>query len=311
MDKVKCAVIGAGWWGTTAHIPALQKHPNAELIAIQHHEDATSKRIAQDFAIPTVSTDPEVELAAQKNRQLMVGCTWHFTPHAEEARKAVQSGRLGKVNMISILMTNLTEGLFRGLPFVQAMGGDDLREEHQLPYLQPGRRSYSDPDLCGGGQIYCQVSHPAAYVGLMTGRRPVEVYARFENDGAAVDIYNAINVKLDDGTLLSLASNGAATNTAMHWELRVHGTEGVLVQELWLGTLSVHDRKGNVEEFEPLAAEGIYPMYEPTIKFVDCVRGEAPNRSPGECGLFAMEIVEAACESARTGKNVVIGRGCN
>ena len=37
-DKIKCGVIGAGWWATFAHIPALLGHPDAELIAIQNND---------------------------------------------------------------------------------------------------------------------------------------------------------------------------------------------------------------------------------------------------------------------------------
>lgn len=33
--KVRCGVIGAGWWGTYAHISALLEHPDAELAAVQ------------------------------------------------------------------------------------------------------------------------------------------------------------------------------------------------------------------------------------------------------------------------------------
>src|SRR5215510_6123897 len=32
--KARVAVIGAGWWSTYTHIPALQAHPAAELVAL-------------------------------------------------------------------------------------------------------------------------------------------------------------------------------------------------------------------------------------------------------------------------------------
>ncbi|MCH2114930.1 MAG: Gfo/Idh/MocA family oxidoreductase [Pirellulales bacterium] len=44
--------LGAGSWGTTAHVPALIEHPQAELVAIQHHQPETAARIARDFDIP-------------------------------------------------------------------------------------------------------------------------------------------------------------------------------------------------------------------------------------------------------------------
>ncbi len=159
MNRVRCAVIGAGWWGTTAHLPALIRHPRAELVAVQHHDADTARRIATDFGAPyacttvdevldaapldavIISSIPVLhysqtlaalkrgchvlvekpvtvrsaeaaelnDLAEREHRILMLGATWHYTPHCVAARSCVQSGRLGRLRMISILMTNVTQ----------------------------------------------------------------------------------------------------------------------------------------------------------------------------------------------------------
>ena len=354
MERVKCAVIGAGWWGTTAHVPALRDNPHADLVAIQHQDQETAERIARDFAVPHACTTAEevlaldglqaavissvpalhyaqgkaalerglhvliekpftigggegqelVRLADAKGVQVMVGATYHFTRHCQEARRVLRSGGIGAVRMITILFTNTTEGLYRGLDWDRAMPApDDARTELRRPYLVPGRTSYSDPAIAGGGQIYTQVSHPAAYVSYLTERRPVEVFARFENDGAAVDVYDAIVIVLDDGTLVSLASNGAATAAKMHYELRVHGAGGVLEQELWQGTLSVDGADGRTD-YDPLPAEETYPVGAPSANLIDVARGTAQNGSPGRHGAFGSVVSEAAVESVRTGQPV-------
>ena len=118
-----------------------------------------------------------------------------------------------------------------------------------------------------------------------------------------MDVYDAIVLVLDDGTLVSLASNGAATAAKMHYELRVHGTGGVLEQELWKGTLSV-DGEGGLTDYEPLAAEDTYPIGAPSENLIDLVRGAAENLSPGRHGAFGAVVSEAAIESARTGRPV-------
>ena len=33
-QKVKIAIIGTGWWATTAHIPTLKQNPRAEVILV-------------------------------------------------------------------------------------------------------------------------------------------------------------------------------------------------------------------------------------------------------------------------------------
>ncbi len=352
MEQVKCAVIGAGWWGTTAHVPALRDNPHADLVAVQHRDGATAERIARDFGVARACTTADevlaidrlqavvissvpalhyeqgkaalerglhvliekpftirgsegldlVRLADEKGLHLMVGATYHFTRHCQEARRVLQAGGIGTVRMISILFTNLTQGLYHGLEWDEAMPSEDeARSEHQRPYLVPGQTSYSDPAIAGGGQIYTQVSHPAAYVSYLTERKPVEVFARFENDGATVDVYDALVIVLDDGTLVSLASNGAATAAKMHYELRVHGTGGVLEQELWKGTLTVDGADG-LTEYEPL--EDTYPVGGPSANLIDVARGAAVNLSPGRHGAFGSVVSEAAIESVRTGRPV-------
>lgn len=358
MSKVRCAVIGAGSWGTTAHIPAIKSHTQAELVAVQHHDRGLAARIARHFDVPHACTTAEevlaiegldavvvssipalhysqakaalsrgchvliekpmtirsteaeelVALADARGVHFVLGATWHYTTHSKEARRIVQSGELGRIKMISILMTNLTEGLYRGQSLAETVQGanDEHRVEFKPPLIEPSANSYSDPKLAGGGQICCQTSHPGAYVSYLTERKPLEVFARFENDGAPVDIYNSIHVTLDDGTLVTLATNGAAAPKKMHYEVRVFGSAGVLAQELWDGTLEVYDRNGSVRKSEPLEAEQIYPMFAPATNLINAVIGNEENGSPARHGVVATQISECACESSRTGAVVTV-----
>ena len=118
-----------------------------------------------------------VELAAQKKLQLLISCPWHFTAHGIEARRLIQSGALGEIKMISVLMTNPIDKLLRGINTTPTHGMDNV-------YVEPRKGSYNDPAIAGGGQIYCQVSHAAAYLTFLTGLRAAEVYARFDRDGS-------------------------------------------------------------------------------------------------------------------------------
>jgi predicted dehydrogenase len=213
-SKVRCAVIGAGSWGTTAHIPAIKAHAQAELVAVQHHDREIAARVARYFEVPRAFTTAEevlaiedldavvvssiptlhysqakaalargchvliekpmtissaeaealVELADARGLHFILGATWHYTTHSKEARRIVQSGELGRIRMISILMTNLTEGLYRGQSHAEAVTGadDEQRVEFRPPFIEPAADSYSDPKLAGGGQICCQTSHPGA-----------------------------------------------------------------------------------------------------------------------------------------------------
>jgi predicted dehydrogenase len=345
MKKVRVGIIGAGWWATSAHIPAIKSHPNAELIAVQSREKAKAEKIARDFGVKHACTSLEeilaiegldavivastpnvhfpqakaalerglhvlvekpmtftaeearelVELAAKKKLQLLVSCPWHFTAHGIEARRLIRAGALGEIKMISILMTNPVDKLLRGINTTPTHGLDNV-------YVEPCRGSYNDPTIAGGGQIYCQVSHAAAYLTFLTGLRPAEVYARFDRDGSPNDIYNALIITMESGTLASIASTAATPLCERNYEVRIFGSHAILRLELWRGRMAMTDFHDKRTGFEPIEENQIYPGQMPALNFVDAILGKCPNGSPGELGLASMEIIEAACESSRTNR---------
>jgi hypothetical protein len=59
-------------------------------------------------------------------------------------------------------------------------------------------------------------------------------------------------------------------------------------------------------EYPTLAPSEVYPSRAPAQNFIDAIRGRSANRSPGTLGLASMEIIEAACRSAKTGRNIKI-----
>ena len=349
MKIVRIGVIGAGWWATSAHIPAVKRHPAARLVAVQSRERAKAERIARDFGAKTacvsvgellglekidaviIASTPNVhfaqakaalysgrhvllekpmtfaasearelvELAAKRKLQFVVSCPWHFTAHGIEARRLIQSGALGEIKMISVLMTNPIDKLLRG---INTLPTHDLEKV----YVEPRPGSYNDPAIAGGGQIYCQVSHAAAYLTFLTGLRAAEVYARFDHDGSRNDIYNALTVIMENGALVSLASTAATPFVERNYEVRVFGSKAILQLELWHGTMAMIDFADKRTEFKPLAKEEIYPSQSPALNFIDTILGKATNGSPGDLGLASMEVIEAACESAQTGRHQII-----
>lgn len=345
MKKVRIGIIGAGWWATSAHIPAVKSHPDAELVAVQSREQEKAEKIARDFGAEhacssvkellalgdldavIVSSTPNVhypqakaalerglhvlvekpmtftadearelvEIAARQQLQLLVSCPWHFTAHGIEARRLVQTGALGDIKMISVLMTNPIDKLLRGINTTPTHGMKNV-------YVAPRPGSYNDPAVAGGGQIYCQVSHAAAYMTFLTGMRPAEVYARFNHDGSPNDIYDALTITLENGGLINLSSTGATPLCERNYEVRVFGSKAILQLELWRGQMALVDFADRRTEFKPLTEEEIYPSQAPALNFVDTILGRAPNGSRGELGLAAMEVIEAACESAQTNR---------
>lgn len=345
--KIKCGVIGAGWWATFAHIPALLAHPGAELVAIQNDNPQEVLRIARDFNIPTACTDTRellnhddisavvvsssphmhfhdayaaltlgkhvliekpmtltaaesiklVEVARKHNSQFLISCPWHYTSHATQAQALVRRGELGQIRMISILMTNPVSDLIRGT---------DTQPTHGTPYMYPRNATYSDPAISGGGQTYAQVCHAAAYLSYLTGARATEVFARFHNDGSRLDIYDALDLRMNDSSIVTIASTGATSLERKDFEVRVFGTEGMLFMDLWRGTLQYVPLRGAHRDFPDLREEDIYPHQAPAMNLIDSINDPSLNHSPAILGVAAMEILEGANRSARDNANVLV-----
>lgn len=346
--KVQCAVMGAGWWATYAHIPALLEHPHARLVAIQTRHRDEAQKVAKDFGVPRAYTSAEdllseedldavvvasspnlhfeqaraalqrglhvlvekpmtftaaqarelVSIAEEKGKQLLISSPWHYTRHGQEARRLISSGRLGEIRMISMLMTNPVDHLIRG---------SSTQPTHGKPYLEPQPGTYSDPQIAGGGQIYTQVSHAAAYLSFLTGARPAQVFARFHNDGSRMDIYDVLDIEMENGCLASLASTGATPLDRRDFEVRIYGVRGIIFLELWRGWMSFWPFDGNgAGNFPDLAADEIYPERAPAKNLIDSAIDLSSNLSPGTLGLASMETIEAACASARSGENITV-----
>jgi predicted dehydrogenase len=174
--------------------------------------------------------------------------------------------------------------------------------------MRPREGTYSNPKVAGGGQIYCQVSHLAAYLPFLTGAEPTSVFARFHNDGSALDIYDTLNMKMSDGSLASIASTGATPESRRDFEVRIFGTKGMLFLDLWNGRMEFVAMSGEHFAYAALAADEIYPHAAPAMNLIDSVLDPACNRSPASLGLTAMETIEAACRSAESGRDIQVTR---
>ncbi len=356
MRTVKVAVIGAGWWGTNAHIPAFKKHPQAELVAVQARTPEKARKIADDFGVPNacttvdevlaidgleavaISTTPNVhyeqtraallagkhvvlekpmtitaaqaqelvDLAERNKLHFVISCPWHYNPIAIEARKLVASGALGNLKIVMMVFTNNVAGLYAGQPLDVAFRIDREKHPEWLPYRMPGLNSYRDPSVAGGGQIYTQVSHAAAMLGFIVQSDPVEVFARFDNAGTAVDVFDVLSIKLADGALVSLSSHGLPMSRDMRFDLHLFGDKAAARVDLLRGHLETHDRDGNEMQYPEPPRQDRASNQAPALNLVDLVLGKGHNGSPATLGLYAMKIIEAAMRSVQTGQNVSV-----
>jgi hypothetical protein len=90
-SKLQVGVIGAGWWATYSHIPAVQAHPRAELLAVQCRNCEKAARVATDFGACHACTAVEQVLALPELDALIISSTPNV--HYGQARLALEHGK--------------------------------------------------------------------------------------------------------------------------------------------------------------------------------------------------------------------------
>ena len=89
-DTARIAVIGTGWWSTTAHIPVLQANPNANLVALADVRADVLDKAARHYGVERTYTDIR-EMLAREQLDGVVIAVWHAA-HYEAARACLEQG---------------------------------------------------------------------------------------------------------------------------------------------------------------------------------------------------------------------------
>ncbi len=184
-SKLRCAVIGTGTFAEVCHIPGLQSHPDAEVVAICGSEDR-ARRLADKFGIQSVHHDVDElcarddidavtvvtrnsdhrahALAALRNRKHVL-CEKPLGVNVEQAREmAAAAAASDRVNQVAFV--------FRYTYGVQELRRRVLRGDVGPPFLcrvqydnwdglKPGwKASWRDlRDTAGAGVLFHLGSH--------------------------------------------------------------------------------------------------------------------------------------------------------
>ncbi len=315
-SPARIGLIGAGWWATSFHLPALARHPHAELVAIadvdaQRAETAarraggaasfTDHRALLELGVDgvVIATPHDTRLARDRGRRLHVGYPFPYTRHSQALRQLVQDGDLGEVLTATSLFATALLPLYQGVIGTRM----DVNENTLWP---TGRNTYSDPRH-GGGQLLTQVTHCASLLLYLSGHRPRTVFAQSGMYGTRVDVWNGIVFKTDTGAVTSIASTGTVGQQEHRVEeYRLFGSAGHALLDTRAGTLRVEFNDGRTLEPPPLDADEIYPAHAPAERLVDALVAGKPVLVPGELGLLTVELLAAAEASSRTDRPVIL-----
>lgn len=241
-----------------------------------------------------------VERAEAADLHLMVGTTFQYTRVARRCRHAILDGEIGGLLHVSGVFASMVDSFFRGRP-------DDYERVFNFPVTGPDESTYSDPEIAGGGQGQTQLSHAMGMVLWATGSRGAEVSAFMENRDLDVDLVDAIAYRLDNGALGTMGATGSvAPDLPQQQGFNYYGSDGLILQDLLAGTLEIHRNDGSSEIVEPLREDELYPAHLPSRTLADLIDGVGENPAPGRDAARTVEFLEAAYESAGSGRTVRI-----
>lgn len=233
----------------------------------------------------------------------MVGYPYHFNQQVLTARDWIAAGEIGELLYVHSLFASIVWDLFRG-------NVDLVADAVGFTITPTGTDTYGDPALSGGGQAIVQITHSAALLLFMTGLAPAEVFAFMENKDLRVDLVDALAVRFEGGCIGTIDSTGSTVRTQEELlEYRIYGTGGHIWLDLSTSELGLYRADGSVvrnpadpKAAGPRAYAEAYPEDAPVNNLVDVILGRDQNRSPAELGAAVVRLLEAAYESARTGK---------
>ena len=234
-----------------------------------------------------------VNLAQERNLHLIVPYGWHYKPLVQQAKQLMDEGVVGNIEYVLCHMASPTKELF---------GGSGEAPEQRVPsFTQPDPKTWQAKEN-GGGYAHGQITHSSGLMFWLTGLRAKEVSARMTSPNSTVDMYDAATVAFENGAIGVVS--GAATlppDVKFQLDVRIFGSEGVLNLDIDRARLDLFRHDGQHRSIPVDIDAGEYDCDGPPNRFVELIKGEATNDSPGEVAARSVEMLSAMFASAAEG----------
>lgn len=281
---------------------ALNDHSDIQgaIVAVPHHAHYEVATLVLDANLHMLLEKPMVlyakeakalvELAANKEREIMMGYTFPYIDAMQQAK--TWAAEIGEIEYATCSMSSMTYEFLRGKP-------EEYREVMQYPVTGPSESTYSDPKVAGGGQGHLQITHSAAMMFHMAPQLRTEIVTAFMNNlDAKVDVADAIAARMTNGAVVTVGSTGnIGKGDGGIVEVHLHGSEGRVLADAISGRVHLRKHDGTEEHIEPHGPG--YPGAIPSQRFVELLLDGKENPFPGHHdGLYTVEMLDAAYRSA-------------
>ena len=341
-DGLRIGVIWVGDYPLQYHLPILKRSPDADLIAIHRRSPKKLRQAAKQFGVPKAFTNYREMLDSVKMDGVVVSGPHGL--HYDCCKYALERDLHVLVDKPMVHTSEEAEGLValadeRGLVLcvgfnrrfdpANLYARSMIHEGHlgEIFYacsvqfgFPPIAGTWRNDKELGGGPLYGRGAHMLDLIPWTTGLMPEAITASvIKKEGLQTDIGGTITLECQGGMLAQvtcLVRKGHGRD-----EVHYYGTKGSISVKRpfpfqvgpapYAKTYALEVEHVGTWAVEHCGAEGnlVYhaalpPAYTTTEHFIDVILGRDENRASGEDGLWSVRTLEAALESAETGRRV-------
>ena len=310
---INVAVIGCGSWGRN-HARVYSEHPQASLIAVSDINPQTAETIATKYQTKHY-TDP-AKILANPDIELVSICTPTIT-HYDIAKQAIEAGKhvlvekpmtnttREAIELIKLAEKNnvkLTIGFVeRFNPAVQEAFKQIAEEKLGKIILAHTRRVSRNPVRIGDvGVIKDLAIHDIDITCSLFHDPPLTVHATAGKIAHRYEDYANINVGFTDNRTAFIETNWLTPRRVR--TLTVTGTEGIINVEYATQQITIENTDKATTPFLPYKE----PLYTELDHLINAAINDTQPMITGRDGLRALQICEAALESAAHNKTISI-----
>jgi predicted dehydrogenase len=336
MEKVRVAIIGAGWIAQVAHIPVWKKLDNVELVAVCDTVKTRAKALAEKYKIPQYFTRDE-DVFKQENIEAVDICVptnMHeqlaidalsagkhvlvekpMSRTVEEAEKMVLAASQYKRRLMVAMNVRFRYDAANLKAFID---GGELGE---VFYAKAGwlrrQKKWTEQawmiqkKFSGGGVLMdLGIQMLDMTLWLLGNPKTQSVKANIYDRVAKLEVEDTAvaTVHLENGVVFNLEASWTFLRNEDLFYTNLFGTAGDAQLNPLRVTKELH---GNLVNLTPSRSETPTNLYKHSYEnelrhFVNCLRGDTPMLSTGEESLERMRIIEAMYDSAKRGKEVAL-----
>jgi myo-inositol 2-dehydrogenase/D-chiro-inositol 1-dehydrogenase len=344
MEKIKVAILGAGFIADI-HFESYDRFvPNAEVVAVYTRDSAKAKAFAEKHHIPKWYTDVD-ELINNSGCDVVDICLPNFL-HADATFKAAAAGKhiiiekplavtledadkmIAACKNAGVKLMYAEELCFapkyervRQMVKENAVGEIYMLKQSEK-HSGPHSDWFYDINLSGGGVIMDMGCHAIAWFRwMLNNAKAVSVYATMSTvlhkDRTKGEDNSVIIIEFENG-VVAIAENSWAKHGGMDDKCEVYGTGGVMYADLFMGNAAITYSKqgyGYAMEKADTTVGWSFTVFEEVFNqgyphelqhFIDCVQNDKQPLVTGDDGRAVLEIIYAAYASAKEGKKIML-----